>query len=601
MHRAKDINKRLARAQTLKQIVDTLEVDMASPYFNSVNITTALHRLAKVRPGWARVFGPLHSWAHQARNHTTRNHTACPPLQMAHDSDLAGRLSPLLAAQVGRMVTQLNNAAMARLPEIDAQGLANVLWANATIKRVVGNEAMLSIAHSAEVAAGIADGDAPSPSTRTLPSAEDPATTRPAASMDAMDMEEHPHVHAYVPDEGATSFDMQGIAMDLSTSRRLQQAKRVLADLRSNPAPAVCRPHRPGSHLWGAVLAEVDRKLGSFQPQGIANIMWAFSTLDYHPPRSVVARLLHAAAPILPRFEPQHLSITVYACALLAYDPGQGFLAAVARAAASRVADFKPQELSNLLWGMARLGHANPALLDAAAALCAARPEYFARPQHSSSVMWALASLGHSGALHAGRQLAAVLARHAHEARPAEVITGAWAATVLEHAAAAASQRLVTPGPGSLALVAAAGQVASRVATSGQLGMLRSEEVVHAAWSLAMVGSLEPGLWEACAEALQGAAGGPRRASGAELRQLMEAALLMEQRLPGSLNHLRPNLLAPCLSAWSAAEEANAAATARVLSQVEAALVAAGSATFRRGGLLGYWSKSSSHRMQQCH
>lgn len=109
-----------------------------------------------------------------------------------------------------------------------------------------------------------------------------------------------------------------------------------------------------------------------------------------------------------------------------------------------------------------------------------------------------------------------------------------------------------------------------------------------------MVGSLEPGLWEACAEALQGAAGGPRRASGAELRQLMEAALLMEQRLPGSLNHLRPNLLAPCLSAWSAAEEANAAATARVLSQVEAALVAAGSATFSR-------SETSTMGMLQIH
>lgn len=569
MRAAKEINRRLSRAQSLGQVADVLAAEMPSRHFNAVNTSTALHRLAK----------------------------------LAHDSGASGHLSAPESARVTALAGQLNAVAVSKIAELDAQGLSNLLWANATIKRVLGAEAMSGIALSAETSMGAGGRgtlqppaapaapeapEAPRPVAGDLPAA--PEAPRPASASTAVFGDGDLAAPKGTPrdDEDRRSSARAAAPPAAPARAAARRSWDWGPDAGGPPGGAPCgagpaaSPPRPGHQLWGAVMRAVEAKLGSFQPQGIANVMWAVSTLDYRPAPEAVASLLQAASPLLPRFEPQHLSITTYACSLLRYHPGPRFLGALCRAASQSLPSFKPQELSNLLWGLSKLGHRDPELLDAAARLCEVRPGAFSRPQHAASVLYAFAALG----WHPGRgvtsQLAGLLARHLPEAKLSEVAAGAYGAAVLELASAldlsAGFQRGggLEAGEGPRELAAAAAREAGRAAAAGQLGLLRADEVAHLVWGLAMLDALSPALWARACEALhRPPAGAP---SPAALRMLAETGLALEGRHPGALERLRPALLAPALGAWGEASDALLASVGDVRADVNEVLARAGGA-----------------------
>ena len=63
-------------------------------------------------------------------------------------------------------------------------------------------------------------------------------------------------------------------------------------------------------------------------PQNMANILWAFATLDVQPGTGLLEAGAHRMLELLPTTKPQALSNTMWAFATLGYNPGTRTLAA---------------------------------------------------------------------------------------------------------------------------------------------------------------------------------------------------------------------------------------------------------------------------------
>ena len=57
--------------------------------------------------------------------------------------------------------------------------------------------------------------------------------------------------------------------------------------------------------------------IGSFQPQSVANMIWAYATLAHHPPAAFLDVLCRHALQQLASFSPQNISNTIWALATL--------------------------------------------------------------------------------------------------------------------------------------------------------------------------------------------------------------------------------------------------------------------------------------------
>ena len=57
----------------------------------------------------------------------------------------------------------------------------------------------------------------------------------------------------------------------------------------------------------------------TFQPQSVANMIWAYATLAHQPPEPFLHVLCHHTMHDLPNFSPQNISNTVWALATLKY------------------------------------------------------------------------------------------------------------------------------------------------------------------------------------------------------------------------------------------------------------------------------------------
>ena len=57
----------------------------------------------------------------------------------------------------------------------------------------------------------------------------------------------------------------------------------------------------------------------TFQPQSVANMIWAYATLAHQPPEPFLQVLCHHTMHDLPNFSPQNISNTVWALATLKY------------------------------------------------------------------------------------------------------------------------------------------------------------------------------------------------------------------------------------------------------------------------------------------
>ena len=202
-----------------------------------------------------------------------------------------------------------------------------------------------------------------------------------------------PHVNAQ-----KDQFNAQGIANLLWAMAKLaDNGQERTAELKATVA---------------ALLPHVNAQKDQFNAQGIANLLWAMAKLvDNGQERTT--ELNAAVAALLPlvnvrkdQFIPQHIANLLWAMAKLV-DNGQERTAELNAAVAmlfphvnAQKAGFKPQEVANLLWAMAKLvDNAQEPTAELKAAVAALLPHVNAQkdqfiPQHIANLLWAMAKMG---------------------------------------------------------------------------------------------------------------------------------------------------------------------------------------------------------------
>ncbi len=164
-----------------------------------------------------------------------------------------------------------------------------------------------------------------------------------------------------------------------------------------------------------ALLPHVNAQKAHFKPQEIANLLWAIAKLVANG-QELTPELNEAVAALLPNvnaqkahFKPQEIANLLWAMAKLVgngQDQTPGLKEAVAALLPhvnAQKAHFKPQEIANLLWAMAKLVGSGleraQGLKEAVAALLPrvnAQKDHF-NLHHIANLLWAMAKLVGSG------------------------------------------------------------------------------------------------------------------------------------------------------------------------------------------------------------
>jgi len=72
---------------------------------------------------------------------------------------------------------------------------------------------------------------------------------------------------------------------------------------------------------------------GDFNPQAIANTLWAFATLGLQPSEELMAGMMKQAVAVHGDFKPQAIANTLWAFATLGLQPSEEFMARIMKQA----------------------------------------------------------------------------------------------------------------------------------------------------------------------------------------------------------------------------------------------------------------------------
>jgi len=156
-----------------------------------------------------------------------------------------------------------------------------------------------------------------------------------------------------------------------------------------------------GTTLLCRLSKYIIENAGSFEPQCVSNVLWAYATLGETCPLlfETFAELLTSNLKLLEKFQPQHLANTVWSFSA-AYTTNTPLFNKVAEVIVARGRDmrnFKSQELSNILLAYARNSHSSPTLFTKVAQVIIEKIDFHLdmfNPQDLSITVWAYATVG---------------------------------------------------------------------------------------------------------------------------------------------------------------------------------------------------------------
>lgn len=206
---------------------------------------------------------------------------------------------------------------------------------------------------------------------------------------------------------------------------------------------------KPAGNLIRALTHQAVKQQAHFKPQELANILWAWATLDLEvqfPDSGMLPKMEARALRLADEFNAADVAITVWALATMRRAPAEELREALSVNAARLVHTFKAQDVSNYLWGLATLG------LEPAPAVWARLMAHIdvvvghMLTQHVSNSMWAIGQLGLDASARAqldppqaqavnkvtGALSSAVLARQPAELLPEQSAILCWSCVVLD-------------------------------------------------------------------------------------------------------------------------------------------------------------------------
>jgi very-short-patch-repair endonuclease len=147
----------------------------------------------------------------------------------------------------------------------------------------------------------------------------------------------------------------------------------------------------PSAQLLDAASLVATKSIDSFNPQGITNTLWAFAKFDFR----LSAELLDAASLVatnsMDSFNPQDIANMLWAFAKFDLKPSAKLLDAVSLVATNSMDSFNPQNIANMLWAFAKLDLTPSSQLLDAASLVATNSIDIFKPRDIANMLWAFA------------------------------------------------------------------------------------------------------------------------------------------------------------------------------------------------------------------
>jgi hypothetical protein len=120
----------------------------------------------------------------------------------------------------------------------------------------------------------------------------------------------------------------------------------------------------PSHLLWvDVVRRSLQLKARDFEPQNIANLMWAFATAGVSPGETLVRTMSAEAVSKSKDFKPQEIANLMWALSTSGVSSDAALVRAMSAEAVSKSKDFNPQEIGNLIWAFAASGVSPDAVL----------------------------------------------------------------------------------------------------------------------------------------------------------------------------------------------------------------------------------------------
>jgi hypothetical protein len=150
----------------------------------------------------------------------------------------------------------------------------------------------------------------------------------------------------------------------------------------------------PDSALISRLCQRATDISGNFNPQNVANLMWAVATLGLEPDAVLISNMCGRAATISGDFNPQDVTNLMWALAKLGLNCASALISRMCERATAISGDFNAQNVANLMWSLVTLGLNPDAVLCSRMCKRAAAISGDFNPQDVANLMWALATLG---------------------------------------------------------------------------------------------------------------------------------------------------------------------------------------------------------------
>ncbi|KAJ1488559.1 RAP domain-containing protein [Baffinella frigidus] len=176
----------------------------------------------------------------------------------------------------------------------------------------------------------------------------------------------------------------RGIANVLHSMARLHDSRRKFTP----------KEGKEDRELLEAMQRRATATAGEFDPQNVANVLWALATMGEKVDRELLEAMQTRATATAGEFMPQNVANLMWALARMGERADSGLLEAMQRRATVTVVGFKPQAIANLLWALASMRcRADRGLLEVMQRRVTATAWEF-DPQNVANVLWALARMG---------------------------------------------------------------------------------------------------------------------------------------------------------------------------------------------------------------
>jgi len=373
-------------------------VGQHSEQMNEVNLATALHRVAR--------------WTKREMDQ------ACSALREQPEWKL------------------LLSLVEAKLTTFNSQGLANGMWALATVRVNTEDHASLLAALTAEIEQRLARSDFAPQALANTAWACATLRYRPVHMLQLVEQEAAGLIKQFNPQDLANivwAYATLGEASPVLLEAVASAALNMLYDFKpqelSNLLWAFATVKYKHSELFEQAVPVVTMRANSdmLNPQALANISWAYASMThYHA--EVMHALLQAALNKLRWFTPQELSNMLWACATLRHSNVQ-FMNAAVNAILSDIGRYNAQDIANTCWAMASQRCGSREFYRALSQAAVAKSTRF-YPKAIANTLWAFATLSLDEPQLFAAFAAQSLEQLAHF-NPTDLSTVAWAFSVM--------------------------------------------------------------------------------------------------------------------------------------------------------------------------